>query len=668
MTLPLSENFVPAAPIENTTAQPITQATDRQRLKVVKRLLSSPKGAIGLIVVIFMSLIALFGPWLAPLDPYAQNFISTLKAPSADHWFGTDQLGRDVFSRILVGAHSSLGIGVGGVTVAVVIGVPIGLACAWFRGWFDQTMMRGVDIMLSFPDIVFALAVVALLGPSTSNVILAVGVVSIPVFIRTTRAVAMSTLAEPFVEGSVSLGCSPLRVMARHVLPNMAGILVTLSSLLFASTLLTASGLSFLGLGTQPPEPEWGTMLGESRSYIRSHPYMATFPGLFLALSALGFNLLGEELRNIYDPTSVKPMRRRRVKVGSKTLYKVPKAARGRPAPPFGSIVADADEVVVAGRNLEVSYVTPNGLMPAVRGIDFTLKRGRMLAVVGESGSGKSTLLRAVGTILPHGKAIVSGGSLTIGGEDLSSLTPIRLQSLRRNHIGVVFQDASSALNPVMTIGAQLMEAITAGRSMPKDQARARAQALLTTVQITDPERRINQYPHEFSGGMKQRIVIAIALAQEPDILLADEPTSALDVTIQQQILILLRDMQQKRQMAMMFVTHDLGLVARYADDVAVIYGGRIVETGTVEDVFRNPRHPYTRALRAATPKLEVEGGGKHLTAIDGEPPMLGKFPPGCCFAPRCARAFGRTLCLTQPPEPRAVGTTTVACHFPVEV
>lgn len=656
MTIPLTENFSAAAPI-GVAAKPDRRA----RFPVLRRLVSSPKGSIGLLIVCIIAVISLFGPLLAPLDPYAQDFIATLKGPSAAHWFGTDQLGRDVFSRILVGARSSIGIGIGGVAVAVVIGVPIGLACAWFRGWFDQTMMRGVDIMLSFPDIVFALALVALLGANTTNVILAVGIVSIPVFIRTTRAVALSMLAEPFVEGSVSLGCSPLRVMVRHVLPNMAGILLTLSSLLFASTLLTASGLSFLGLGTQPPEPEWGTMLGESRSYIRSHPYMATFPGLFLALSALGFNLLGEELRNIYDPTSVRP-RRRRPFARFVSKHKSP-----HPALPALVEFQQAD-IVVAARDLEISYITDNGLMAAVRGVDVTLRRGRMLAVVGESGSGKSTLLRAIGTILPHGKAIISGGTLMIGGEDFFSLTSARLQEIRRKHIGVVFQDASSALNPVMTVGAQLIEAITSGNPLPKQMARARAVELLAAVQITDPDRRLDQYPHEFSGGMKQRIVIAIALAQEPDILLADEPTSALDVTIQQQILVLLRGMQQKRQMAMMFVTHDLGLVSRYADDVAVIYGGRIVETGTVEEVFSRPMHPYTRALRAATPKLQSGRPGKYLTAIDGEPPMLGKIPIGCCFEPRCAHGSGRSLCLQQSPELRDIGETAVACHFPMEV
>ncbi|RWR22090.1 dipeptide/oligopeptide/nickel ABC transporter permease/ATP-binding protein [Sinirhodobacter populi] len=656
MTLPMSNEF------SGTRIAASAPATRRKpHFRVLRRLVSSPKGAIGLGIVAVMIFIALFGPFIAPLDPYKQDFMATLKGPSAAHWFGTDQLGRDVFSRILQGAHSSLGIGIGGVAVAFLFGVPLGLAAAWFRGWFDQLVMRAVDIMLSFPDIVFALALVALLGPSTMNVIIAVGTVSIPVFIRTARAVALSTLAEPFVEGSVALGCSPLRVMARHVLPNMAGILVTLSSLLFASTLLTASGLSFLGLGTQPPEPEWGTMLGESRSYIRSHPYMATFPGLFLAIAALGFNLLGEELRNIYDPTAAKTRR-------AHWFGGLAKAARRKPVAAPTAIPDMPEDVLVAGRDLEVSYLTASGALPAVRGVNFTLRRGRMLAVVGESGSGKSTLLRAVGTILPRGQALISDGTLAIGGEDVSAMTPERLQQLRRKHIGVVFQDASSALNPVMTVGAQLIEAILSGNPMPKAQARSRAAELLAAVQIADPQERLDQYPHQFSGGMKQRIVIAIALAQNPDILLADEPTSALDVTIQQQILVLLRRMQQESRMAMMLVTHDLGLVSRYADDVAVIYGGRIVETGTVEEVFRNPSHPYTRALRAAAPRLHAAGEGKRLSAITGDPPMLGQFPPGCSFAPRCGRTHGRPLCQTQTPEPRPVGGKLVACHFAEEV
>ncbi|MCC6305285.1 MAG: dipeptide/oligopeptide/nickel ABC transporter permease/ATP-binding protein [Rhodobacteraceae bacterium] len=628
----------------------------RTRLDDLRRLVRQPKGVIGLALVAFYAVLAVAGPSLAPLDPYVQNFAATLRPPSSAHWFGTDQLGRDVFSRVLTGARASLGIGVGGVAVAFVVGVPLGLAAAWRRGWLDMLVMRAVDIMLSFPDIVFALAIVAVLGASTENVIIAVGVVAIPVFVRTSRAVAMSVIAEPFVEGNTALGSAPLRVLALHVLPNMAGILVTLASLLFASTLLAASGLGFLGLGVQPPQPEWGTMLGESRSYIRSHPFLATFPGLFLAVSALGFNLLGEALRTIYDPTAVRIPRRFRRRARPAA------AARG------GDREGAAAEAVVAARDLEVSYLTERGHLPAVRGVDIDMVAGRTLAIVGESGSGKSTLLRAIGTLLPAGQAAVTGGRLVIAGSDPLAMSPAAIRALRRRAIGVVFQDAASALNPVMTIGDQLVEAITAGRPLPRREARRIAAGLLRDVQISDPEGRLDTYPHQFSGGMKQRMVIAIALAQAPAVLLADEPTSALDVTIQQQILTLLRDIQRRRGMAMLLVTHDLGLVARYADDVGVMYAGRIVEAGAVEQVFGDPRHPYTRALRLSTPRLRSEGAGRLLPAIAGEPPLIGHLPPGCAFAPRCPLGAGRERCRTAMPELRPLGCRAVACHFAEEV
>lgn len=634
-----------------TDAPPLAGRRGRKLSEDLGRLIRQPKGLIGLSIVGFYAVLALIGPAVAPYDPYAQNFAATLRPPSAVHWFGTDQLGRDVLSRVMTGARASLGIGIGGVAVAFVIGVPLGLLAAWLRGWFDMLAMRGVDIMLSFPDIVFALAIVAILGASTENVIIAVGVVSIPVFIRTSRAVAMSIIAEPFVEGNVALGSAPLRVLALHVLPNMAGILVTLSSLLFASTLLAASGLGFLGLGVQPPQPEWGTMLGESRSYIRSHPYMATFPGLFLALSALGFNLLGEALRTIYDPTAARLPRRFR------------RAAGKRPAAAAGAVPVPAG-TVVSTRALEVSYLTGAGQIAAVRGVDLDMVAGRTLAVVGESGSGKSTLLRAVGVLLPVGQAMVSGGRLVIDGSDVAGLSSAAIRDLRRRAIGVVFQDAASALNPVMTIGDQLIEAITAATPMPRRQARTAAASLLRDVQISDPEQRLDSYPYQFSGGMKQRIVIAIALAQAPRVLLADEPTSALDVTIQQQILTLLRGIQQQRGMAMLLVTHDLGLVARFADDVGVMYAGRIVEIGPVGRVFGDPRHPYTRALRHSTPRLRRGDGRRLLPTIPGEPPLIGHLPPGCTFAPRCALGQGRRECRSVVPELRPLDGRNVACHF----
>jgi peptide/nickel transport system permease protein len=632
-------------------------AAPRQRWTLLRRILAQPKGAIGLTLVVLYLLLAIFGPMLAPQDAFRQNFAQTLRPPSAAHWFGTDQLGRDVFSRVLVGARATLGIGVGGVAVAFLIGVPLGILAAWRRGWIEAVLMRAIDIMLSFPDIVFALAVVAILGASTQNVIIAVGVVSIPVFARTARAVTLSILAEPYIEGSAALGASPARIILRHVLPNIAGTLLTLSTLLFASTLLSASGLGFLGLGTQPPFPEWGTMLGESRSYIRSHPYLATFPGLFLAVSALAFNLLGEALRVIYDPTSRRSARRA-------PLFAF--LRRGAATGPTPEPAAPAAESAVSVRGLSMAFRAHDGLLDVVRGVDLAIRPGRTLALVGESGSGKSTLLRAIGTLANPQEVAITAGIIFIGGEPAVGLSAAALRELRRRKIGVVFQDAASALNPVLTIGAQIAEAVRAGTQIDDQAVRRRCIALLKDVRIADPERRLDMYPHQFSGGMKQRIVIAMALAQDPQVLLADEPTSALDVTIQQQILTLLREIQMKRGMAVLLVTHDLNLVSRFADDIAVMYAGRIVESGEAAMVLERPLHPYTLALRASAPG-GGEKRGQPLRSIPGEPPLVGRFPAGCAFRPRCPRTQGRAECAEHEPPPRPVAGREAACFFAEE-
>ncbi len=631
----------------------------KSRWTGLRRIVSQPKGAVGMTLVFGFLTLAVFGPLIAPLDPFRQDFAATLRPPSASHWFGTDQLGRDVFSRILFGARATLGVGIGGVAFAFCIGVPLGILAAWRRGWTDTLVMRAVDVMLSFPDIVLALAIVAILGANTQNVVVAVGVVSVPIFARTARAVTMSILAEPYIEGSASLGASPARIIIRHVLPNISGTLITLSTLLFATTLLSASGLGFLGLGTQPPNPEWGTMLGESRSYIRSHPHLASFPGLFLATAALAFNLLGDALRNVYDPSSRSVVRRRPLLAMFRRTKTLP-----APAGPTESGVRGA--VVVVVRGLKLAFRAGARNLDVVRSVDIYLAPGRTLAVVGESGSGKTTLLRAIATLNNPEQVAVTGGSIEIAGQQTIGLSGRELRELRRSRIGVVFQDAASALNPVLSIGTQLAEAVRTGNSESEGSIHQRCIDLLTDVGISDPERRLSMYPHQFSGGMKQRIVIAIALAQNPQLLLADEPTSALDVTIQQQILTLLQDIQRKRHMAVLIVTHDLNLAVRYADEIAVMYAGEIVERGEAKKVLQEPLHPYTQALRAAVPGAS-EGRGKPLAAIRGEPPMVGAAPDGCAFLPRCQRSQGRPVCSAKDPELRPIEGRRAACHFAEE-
>ena len=290
------------------------------------------------------------------------------------------------------------------------------------------------------------------------------------------------------------------------------------------------------------------------------------------------------------------------------------------------------NETILSVRDLTISFRTAGGLVRAVRGISFDLCRGETLAIVGESGSGKSVTCKAVMGILP-GNSIVDGGSIRLSGEetDLLKLSERGFCRLRGRRISMVFQDPLSSLNPIMRVGKQLTEVMRLAGT-PKEEAKRRALSLLGEVGIPDPERCYRQYPFELSGGMRQRIVIAIALAADPEILICDEPTTALDVTIQAQILELLARLQKERTLSVIFITHDLGVVANVADRVAVMYAGRIVEEGTAEEIFYSPAHPYTWALLSSMPDLDTRG---RLDAIPGTPPNMVAPPPGDAFADR---------------------------------
>jgi len=306
---------------------------------------------------------------------------------------------------------------------------------------------------------------------------------------------------------------------------------------------------------------------------------------------------------------------------------------------------------------LRAAFPGPKGPVEAVRGVDFRLEAGKVLGIVGESGSGKSVAMMALLQLLSQ-QATVQGSAL-FKGQDLIGMVPRDIRRIRGRDIGCIFQDPLSAFNPVLTIGAQIVEAIRLhDRQISRRDARARAVELLASVSIPEPEQRAQQYPHEFSGGMRQRAMIAMALANDPALLIADEPTTALDVTVQAQILDLLRQLAQDRGIGMVLITHDLGVVAGMADDIAVMYGGRVVETGTAEDVFYRTAHPYTRGLIAAMPKLDRID--EVLTPIEGTPPSIYARPSGCSFAPRCDMA--QPECTKTDPALRQVGPTHTAC------
>jgi peptide/nickel transport system ATP-binding protein len=314
---------------------------------------------------------------------------------------------------------------------------------------------------------------------------------------------------------------------------------------------------------------------------------------------------------------------------------------------------------VLSVRDLKVEFATRRGPLTAIDGVSFDIARGEILGVVGESGAGKSlTGLAVIGLIDPPGR--IAGGEIWLGAERIDTLSPDAMRRVRGRRIGMIFQDPLTSLDPLYRVGRQIVETIQTHTDLSAKAARARAIDLLTEVGIPAPERRIDGYPHEFSGGMRQRVVIALALAAEPELIIADEPTTALDVSVQAQIIALLKRLGRDRGMAVMLVTHDMGVIAEAADRVAIMYSGRVAEIGPVRDVLANPLHPYGRGLMGAIPTLAQET--TRLAQIPGSMPRLAAIPAGCAFNPRCPQVFAR--CREARPEPRSVGAHAVACHL----
>ncbi|MCB2115895.1 MAG: ABC transporter ATP-binding protein [Rhodobacteraceae bacterium] len=313
-------------------------------------------------------------------------------------------------------------------------------------------------------------------------------------------------------------------------------------------------------------------------------------------------------------------------------------------------------------KGLKTVFRTRGGDVHAVNSVSFDLKPGELLGVVGESGSGKSVTMMSLIGLLPSPPADVRDGQVLFGGADLLKCSPEHLRAVRGADIGFIFQDPMTSLNPVFTVGYQIMEPLREHMGLDKVGAKRRAQELLELVGIPDAKRRLDDYPHQFSGGMRQRVMIAIALACDPKVLIADEPTTALDVTIQAQILELVKELRQKLGMAIVWITHDLGVIAGIADRVIVMYGGQIVEQASVKELFGHPRHPYTRALLRTIPSVRGERTAK-LNVIEGQPPILSAPPAACSFRARCPHAFDR--CARENPARRPVGAAhDVACFW----
>jgi peptide/nickel transport system permease protein len=561
-------------------------------------------------------LVALAAPILGLADPVQQDIARRLSGPTAGSPLGRDEFGRDVLSRLIWGARASLTVAFASAAIACALGTLLGLLGGWFRGLGELLALRSMDIVLCFPPILLALLVVTLLGPGSGTLILVLSILFLPGFVRVTYAEVLSARSHDYVEAVRALGAGPLRILVVTVLPNVAGPILVQLSLAVAAAVVLESGLSFLGLGVVPPEPSWGLMIRGARATMAQAPLLLLWPCAVLTFTILAMNLLCDALRDWVDPRTASTVR----------LRAIDRVLPGLLPPVRADAVLQVD-------GLTVEIDTPAGVIRPVDDVAFSVRAGETVAIVGESGSGKSLTAASVMGLLPPA-ARVAAGAARLDGTDLLRLDEAALRRLRGGAMAMVFQDPMSSLNPVHRTGEQVAEAILAHRAMPRAAAWREAVALFRRVGIADPERRANAFPHEMSGGMRQRVMIAMAIANNPRLLIADEPTTALDVTVQAQILELLAELRRETGMALVFITHNLGVVAEMADHVVVMYAGQVVERGDTEAVFARPLHPYTRALLAAVPEGDEKPAG-----IPGVVPPPHALPPGCRFAPRCPHA-----------------------------
>ena len=554
-------------------------------------LMNNTLAAIGFWVLAAVIVIAVLAPVLPLMDPNATELANRLQPIGAEgHLLGTDHLGRDVLARLVWGTQVSLLVGFSASLVAAFFGSLIGLVAGYAGGRTDNILMRGIDMLMAFPYILLALAIVAALGPGLMNALYAIAVVNIPFFARNIRGITVGLSHREFVDAARLSGKGHLSIIVTEILPNVLPVIVITMSTTVGWMILETAGLSFLGLGAQPPQADLGSMLGEARTQMFTAPLVAVVPGLMVFVIVMSINLLGDGVRDALDP---------RLRSGALARPMAVTRIERNHVPPGRHAQAMALNV----DRLETGFESPGGIIPAVKAVSFSVNKGECLGLIGESGSGKSVTALSLMGLVASPPGIITGGSVEIDGQDVLSKKPGDITRYRGGKVAYIFQDPLTTLHPLFTIGEQVVEAVLAHQAIGRRAAWAKALALLEAVRIPDAEKRAHAYPHELSGGQRQRVGIAMALANDPEILIADEPTTALDVTVQAEILRLLDVLRKERGLAVLFITHDFGVVAEICDKVAVMRYGEIVEAGPTAEVLRNPQHTYTKRLIACVPK-----------------------------------------------------------------
>jgi len=584
---------------------------------------------LALHAAVLLIVLAAVGPWIAPQPTEKADPTQRLVAPGLEHWFGTDTNGTDVFSRIVAAPRVDVTIALVATTLSIVIGVPLGVAVGLVEGGdrrrysvLAQILMRGLDVLQAFPVFILALVLVAIRGPSTVNIIGAIAFVNAPVFLRLARSEVAGLRTRPFAEAARASGSRPMRIAFRQLLPNATPALMTQVSVTVGFAILLTAGLSFVGAGVPPPTPELGSMVSTGAPLVIIGKWWpSVFPGLFLGLTVFIFAVSGEAFGTLLAPRSGRSSRSPSVKtdaLGPSSEHKAVSDNHVRKGSELGTAAstrdvpdaASSDSVLTIDR-MSVALRNPNedGDSPTVLLSDISLQThpGQILGIVGRAGAGKSLLVKAVLGLLDSDNFRVDGRSL-LGGENLIEMPREQLRVMRGVMIAPILPNAKAHLNPVIRIGEFMVAVVRAHSNVSRSVARERARQALLAVGI--PEERLDAYPHELSGGMAQRVAIAIALLHEPSVLVADEPTSGLDVTVQRQILDTMRALVIETNSSMLLVTRDLGIVAHYCDVMAVMSEGRIVEVGPTKRVFAAPSNVYTAELLEAArglPGLRLE-------------------------------------------------------------
>ena len=564
------------------------------RRSLLGRMVRNPLGVTAMLILITVSFLAILAPWIAPMDPAVTDLKNVLVAPGEQFLLGTDSAGRDVLSRLIFGAQSTLVSAIVVVVTSILVGVPTGLIAGYYGGKFDGMSSWMASALLSLPAIIVLLALRAAFGPSVLISMVAFGVLIAPSFFRLTRTAVMGVRNELYVDAARVTGLSDLRIITRHVLTVVRAPIIIQSAMIAGIGVSIQSGLEFLGLG-DPSLISWGVMLSEGFRNIFLAPTLVLWPAVIISLTIGAFALLGNSLRDALEDTQKVKAKKAAPSDKTTAITKLADATAQLQE-------VDDEPHLLKVENLSLGYPQADGeIKLVVESVSLHIDRGEVLGIVGESGSGKTQTAFSVLGLLPDTAKIVAG-SVVFDGQSLFSVDKGKadksvFSGLRGKRIAYIPQEPMSNLDPSFKIGYQLARPLMKIMGMKKTDAYARALELLNMVGINNPERVMKLYPHEISGGMAQRVLIAGAISCEPDLLIADEPTTALDVTVQAEVLDLMRDLQKRLGTGLMLVTHNFGVVADLADRVMVMQLGKVVESGPVREILRNPKHPYTQTL-----------------------------------------------------------------------